>query len=137
MADTHAYPCADLHPVPDLHPVADTEGRSYVHAIPDLYTLAYIDTHTCSYCHGSTDADSDCYTNAGSANTTAWIDGYADACCYSYSCTDTDPAAVNADTSADSYSVAYPNAYNRTNANGYAYTDLCSQWWPALYHHCC
>ena len=49
MADTDSYPSTDLHTVPNFHPVADTEGRADLHAIPYLYTLAYIDTDTCAY----------------------------------------------------------------------------------------
>jgi hypothetical protein len=113
VANTYTYPSADLHSVPDVYPVAytnsyalpDTESRSDVHAIPDIHAMAYVDTDTCAYGYCNTDADSDCYTNAGSANTTAWTDGYADACSYSYSCTDTDTdACTNSDRCTDAYS---------------------------------
>ena len=94
--------------------------------------MAYVDTDTCSYCHGGayadtdrdcantdpcansygdTNADSHCYTNAGSANTTAWIDGYAHACPYSYSRSDTD-ADTHPDTKSDTNANTDPGTYH-------------------------
>ena len=43
----------------------DTESRSYIHTVPDLHAMAYVDTDTCAYCHGSSYTYADC----NSANT--------------------------------------------------------------------
>ena len=39
--------------------MANADSRADIHAVPDLYTLAHVDTDTCAYCHGNTDADAD------------------------------------------------------------------------------
>ena len=118
MADTHSHPSSDLHamahvyalPHANLHLVADTEGRADVHAVPDLYTMAYVDTDTCAYCHGST------YTHADGDR------AHGDTGTYSYGSTDTYascyPAADNA--SADghtcTHSGANPSAHGDTGS---------------------
>ena len=90
MADaypsTHFDPItyADLYAVAHLYAVADSD----LHPIPDLHAVADGDTDTCSYCHGSTyantdsgplDTDADC----NPANADTGSDGHCS--------TDTDP----------------------------------------------
>jgi hypothetical protein len=115
VADAHAYPCADLHPVSDvyagsdIHPLPDTEGRADLHALSDLYTMAYVDTDTCAYCHGNTYSDTDC----DPANTNAGSDSYSGTNTYA------DRHPFDTDTGANCY--GSPHAY--AHADAYASTD--------------
>ena len=68
----YAHACS----ITNLHAVSDSPGRADIHAVPDLYTLAHIDTDTCANSHGDTDPHADCdcaYTYAGSTD----ANGYA------------------------------------------------------------
>ena len=109
-----ANPCADVHTLPD------TEGRADLHAVPDVHTMAYVDTDTCAYCHGDTDADTDC----DSANTDAGCDSNGstnadpdsdpantDACpyCYSYTYANSDCDPADGDTGSDGYGSTDPD----------------------------
>jgi hypothetical protein len=66
MADTHSYSSTDLHAVPNIYSVADSNVRADVHAVSDLYTVAYVDSDTSSYRYCGAYADTDpANTNAG------------------------------------------------------------------------
>ena len=77
MAYTNTHSIADLHAIPDVYPVAYTniytvanaDSRADIHAVPDLYALAHVDTDTRAYrycdTHANTDRDS---VNAGSGH---------------------------------------------------------------------
>ena len=74
----------------NIYTVSDTHSRADVHAIPDLHTMAYVDTDTGTYCYCGTDADTDCdcaYTDTGSD---CYGDTYADSDC---NVANTDPCA--------------------------------------------
>jgi hypothetical protein len=112
VADTHTYFGADIYAVSDFHPVADSYSRADLHAIPDLHAMAYVDTHTCSHCHGSTYADADCdcaYTDYGSIN--ADTGGYGDCRTNAHSDRYTYTGSAHADT------------YAKPSANGDRCTD--------------
>jgi len=98
--------------------VADTEGRADVHAIPDLHTMAYVDTDTGTYCYCGTYADSD----RDPVNGDASADGYGDTNAH----TDCDTADGN--TGTDCYGSTDPNANRRsdtdTNADSNTHTCL-------------
>jgi hypothetical protein len=87
--------------------------------------LAYIDTDTCAYCHGDTDADTDCNpanTYCDSADGSTGSDSHGSTDPYS----NRDPA--NGDASADSHGSTYRNAdgdpaNGDTSSNCYASTD--------------
>ena len=73
----HVYAVAYTHTcsITNLHAVSDSPSRADIHAVPDLYTLAHIDTYTCANSHGDTDPHADCdcaYTYAG-ANTYSYF----------------------------------------------------------------
>ena len=70
--------------------------------------MAYVDTDTCSYCHGGAYPDTDC----DCANTDAGAHRYGSTDAHAHR------AAINAYTSADCYSIAYADAYSCANSNG-------------------
>ena len=110
--------------------ISDSLSRSYVHAVPDLYALAYIDTDTCAYGHGSaySDTDGDC------ANTDTGAGSYGSAYADAYSRASANGGPVNTDTGAychsdtDAYTYGC-SAYGDTGANRYGSTGAYQ------YHH--
>ena len=90
MAYTHSHPSADLYAVAHVYPVAnsdvhtlsDTESRPDADAIPDLYTLAYVDTDTRAYRYCDTDTHTDC--DPANGDPSADPHGSADSYAYSW-----------------------------------------------------
>jgi hypothetical protein len=146
----YANPGTDSHPYArpntdvdadtdaDIHALSNTGYRPNVHSLSDVYALAYsnsgtdshaetrpnTDANTGAYGYFYPDAYSDCYTNAGPANTTAWIDGYADACSYSYSCTDTYAhSGPDTDPDTDPHTYTYARAHTHVDPGTYHDTD--------------
>ena len=63
------------------------------------------------------------HCSTGSANTAAWVYGYADACSYSYGSTDTDSYA---DACSHSYACTNSDRCTDSNANADAHADTCT-----------
>jgi len=124
VADSQTYSSADLHAVAHVYPVAGSDSRAYVHAIPDIHAMAYVDTDTCAhrYCGTYADPHRRADTNYGPVNAHAGANGHGSANAYSYGCADTHCGSINAHAGANGYAYCCPDTHAHTHADTDTYT---------------